>query len=72
MKLEFGKYYMHDSGMAIAVLGEVAPLSLGKILIVETVHEGKPEVTFTESGQEMDGDKVIEISQEEFLSGMPL
>jgi hypothetical protein len=67
MKLEPGKFYKHNSGRSIAVLGDVETWKWGPMLVIEETDETGHSISCVEKDQAEDKhEKWTEIGLEEF------
>jgi hypothetical protein len=67
MEFEPGKFYMHDKGRKVAILGKVSSYRWGDMLVVEEVDRTGHSISCSEIGQEANDNNWIEIGEQEFL-----
>lgn len=66
MKLEPGKYYKHEKGRAIAVVGEVMTWKWGPMLVIEETDHTGHAISCIEHGTEDLHQNWVEIGVEEW------
>lgn len=67
MIFEPGKFYMHEGGRRIAILGEVVSYKWGQMLVVEEIDKTGHGISCSESGQPVSEDRWTEIGRGEWL-----
>jgi len=67
MIFEPGKFYIHEKGRQIAVVGEVMSYKWGKMLIIEEADKTGHSISCSEAGQEVNDNNWVEIGEEEWL-----
>ena len=69
MKAEIGKFYAHEAGRNIAIVGEVETTKWGKMLVVEEADRTGHSISCIERGDSDLSDATwVEIGKEEWLS----
>ncbi len=66
MQIEVGKFYMHQAGRQIAVLGETESYKWGKMLVIEEADKTGHSISCSE-GDQVDGREWVEIGKEEWM-----
>ena len=66
MNFEVGKFYCHEAGRRIAVLGEVDSFKWGRMLVIEEVDGTGHSISCAEVGQEANDHNWVEIGQGEW------
>ena len=69
MKLEVGRFYCHEGGRQIAVVGEVETYKWGKMFVIEEADSTGHGISCTEATDL--GGNWVEIGREEWLSNFP-
>jgi hypothetical protein len=65
MIFEVGKFYIHEAGRQIAVLGEVDSFKWGKMLVIEEADATGHSISCAEVGDE--ANNWVEIGKEEWM-----
>lgn len=71
MIFEPGKFYIHEKGRQIAVVGEVMSYKWGKMLIIEEADKTGHSISCSEVGQEANDNNWVEIGRGEWLRNFP-
>ena len=66
MTPEIGKFYSHEAGRQISIVGEVLTTRWGKMLVVEEADKTGHSISCIE-GDEALGDAWVEIGREEWM-----
>ena len=73
MKLEPGKYYKHEAGRSIAVVGEVNTWKWGQMLVIEETDKTGHSISVVEKiSAEDTHDRWVEIGVEEWRNELGL
>lgn len=67
MRFEVGKFYNHQAGRQIAVVGEAETYKWGKMLVIEEADKTGHAISCSEAGQEVNGNEWVEIGKTEWL-----
>lgn len=67
MIFEVGKFYAHEAGRHIAIVGEVMTYKWGRMLVVEEADKTGHSISCSDVGQEAKDSRWIEIGREEWL-----
>ena len=68
MQFEVGKFYAHEGGRKIAVLGEVESYRWGTMLVIEEADKTGHSISCSEVGQEANENNWVEIGLPEFMN----
>ena len=71
MIFESSKFYMHEAGRQIAILGEVESYRWGKMLVIEEADKTGHSISCSEVGQEANDNNWVEIGRGEWLRNFP-
>jgi len=71
MIFEPGKFYSHEAGRQIAILGEVESYRWGKMLVIEEADKTGHSISCSEVGQEANDNNWVEIGRGEWLRNFP-
>ena len=68
LKFEVGKFYKHEQGRCIAVVGEVATYKWGKMLVIEETDPTGHSISCVEADKAEDRhERWVEIGKEEWF-----
>jgi len=67
MKFELGKFFKHEAGRAIAIVGEVDTYAWGKVYIVEETDPTGHGISCIEKGSADTHERWVEIGKEEWM-----
>lgn len=67
MFFELGKFYGHEAGRQIAVVGEVNTYKWGKMLVIEEADPTGHSISCVEAGEDVSESVWVEIAKHEFM-----
>ena len=67
MHFEVNKFYNHEAGRRIAVVGEVNTYKWGKMLVIEEVDDTGHGISCVEAGEDVSESLWVEIAKHEWL-----
>jgi len=67
MFFEVGKFYVHEGGRHIAVVGEVETYCWGKMLVIEEADSTGHSISCVEAGEEVSESLWVEIGKPEWM-----